>query len=97
MGFSVDANTDQYNFRNVGLGKETVEQLAKHSPQHIYLGARSAEKAEQALADIKKVLPDAQITHLPLDLSSFKSIKAAVDNSTEPTHAEFEFCCAPVE
>ncbi|KIY48186.1 retinol dehydrogenase 12 [Fistulina hepatica ATCC 64428] len=64
---------------NVGLGKETILQLARHNPAHIYLAARTQSKAEQAIADIKKDVPDVRITYLPLDLTSFASIKKAAD------------------
>ncbi|KIY48187.1 NAD(P)-binding protein [Fistulina hepatica ATCC 64428] len=50
-----------------------------HNPTHIYLAARTQSKAEQAIADIKKDVPDARITYLPLDLTSFASIKKAAD------------------
>ncbi|KIY48181.1 NAD(P)-binding protein [Fistulina hepatica ATCC 64428] len=65
--------------RNVGLGKETILQLARHNPTQIYLAARTQSKAEQAIADIKKDVPDARITYLLLDLTSFASIKKAAD------------------
>ncbi|EUC31646.1 hypothetical protein COCCADRAFT_27658 [Bipolaris zeicola 26-R-13] len=63
---------------NNGLGKETVTQLAKHNPARIYLGARNQEKAQAAIADIKKEIPEANIIFLEIDLSSFSSIARAV-------------------
>lgn len=62
---------------NNGLGKESVLQLAKHNPAKIYMGSRSEEKAAQAIADIKKAVPGANIVFLDLDLASFASIKKA--------------------
>ena len=64
---------------NAGLGFETIKHLAKHRPAHIYLAARSAEKAEKAIQDIRQSEDaTAPISFLPLDLSSFDSIKSAV-------------------
>ncbi|USP78028.1 uncharacterized protein yc1106_05302 [Curvularia clavata] len=63
---------------NNGLGKETVTQLAKHTPARIYLGARNEEKAKAAIADIKKESPNANIIFLKIDLASFSSIAKAV-------------------
>ncbi|KAI9883881.1 MAG: hypothetical protein M1823_004346 [Watsoniomyces obsoletus] len=63
---------------NTGLGKETCLQLAKHNPEHLWLAARTASKAEQAISEIKSAVPSARITHLPLDLTSFESISSAV-------------------
>ncbi|EAS27434.3 short chain dehydrogenase/reductase [Coccidioides immitis RS] len=68
---------------NAGLGKETVLQLAKHNPLRIYLAARNSSKAQAAIDDIQKQLPQhADIRHLPLDLSSFTSIRAAAREFT---------------
>jgi NAD(P)-dependent dehydrogenase (short-subunit alcohol dehydrogenase family) len=64
---------------NTGLGKETVLQLAKHNPSHIFLAARTASKATAAIEEIKAAVPNANIIHLPLDLSSFESVKTAAD------------------
>jgi len=58
-----------------------VLQLAKHQPQKIYLAARTASKAQGAIASIKsQISEDVDIEHLPLDLSSLKSIKSAADH-----------------
>ncbi|PYI03476.1 short-chain dehydrogenase/reductase family protein [Aspergillus sclerotiicarbonarius CBS 121057] len=62
---------------NAGLGKETILQLARHRPSRIYLAARSAAKAEDAIASIREQVPSADIRYISLDLSSFKSIHAA--------------------
>ncbi|EON66411.1 hypothetical protein W97_05508 [Coniosporium apollinis CBS 100218] len=67
---------------NTGLGRETIHQLAAHNPSAIYLAARSASKAASAIASIKSTLPNARITHLPLDLTSFASIAAAAATFT---------------
>ncbi|KAF2136054.1 uncharacterized protein K452DRAFT_292708 [Aplosporella prunicola CBS 121167] len=64
---------------NAGLGFETVRQLAKHNPARIYLAARSKEKGQAAIQQLKESEGNiAPITFLSLDLSSFESIKAAV-------------------
>ncbi|KAF9872684.1 retinol dehydrogenase [Colletotrichum karsti] len=63
---------------NIGLGKETITQLSKRNPAHIYLAARSKSKALAAIDDIKKEVPNAApITFLELDLASFESVKRA--------------------
>ncbi|KAI9844084.1 MAG: hypothetical protein M1837_005797 [Sclerophora amabilis] len=64
---------------NTGLGKESVLQLAKHNPAQIFLAARTASKAEAAIAEIKQAVPAANVTHLPLDLSSLKSVTEAAN------------------
>ncbi|KXT11180.1 hypothetical protein AC579_6863 [Pseudocercospora musae] len=64
---------------NTGLGKETVLQLAKHDPQEIFLAARTPSKAEAAIEDIKKQVPNGKITFLQMDLTSLASVKQAAD------------------
>ncbi|KAF3922369.1 hypothetical protein AA313_de0202088 [Arthrobotrys entomopaga] len=64
---------------NIGLGLETVRQLARNNPARIYLAARSQEKAEAAIEKLRTENPKAApISFLSLDLTSFESIKAAV-------------------
>ncbi len=53
--------------------------MAKHKPKRIYLAARTTSKAESAIADIKAAVPEAPLTFLSLDLTSFASIKSAAD------------------
>jgi FlaA1/EpsC-like NDP-sugar epimerase len=62
---------------NAGLGKETIIQLAKHNPKEIFLAARTPSKAEEAIKDIKKIVPNSNISFLQLDLSSFESVDTA--------------------
>lgn len=62
---------------NIGLGLQSVLDLARHEPKEIWLTARSAEKADGAIRSVKQEVPGANIKPLELDLSSFDSIKAA--------------------
>ncbi|KAK1711807.1 short chain dehydrogenase [Colletotrichum lupini] len=69
---------------NAGLGLETIRQIAKHNPRHIYLAGRSKEKGEAAIEALRKEGSSvAPISHLPLELSSFESIKAAAKQFNE--------------
>ncbi|KAL4814301.1 hypothetical protein BDW67DRAFT_186863 [Aspergillus spinulosporus] len=80
LSSSFDPERDPWALRkgNTGLGKETVLQLARHRQERIYLAARTAVKATEAIASIQKALPHpADIRHIPLDLASFASIRAA--------------------
>ncbi|KAI8716847.1 hypothetical protein NCS52_00979200 [Fusarium sp. LHS14.1] len=63
---------------NVGLGLETIRQLSQHNPARIYLAARSQEKADKAIQELRHADPTASdIVFLKLDLASFDSVKAA--------------------
>lgn len=62
-----------------GLGKESVHQLAKHNPERIFLGARTAKRGNAAVQEIEADVPaiKGKITYLEMDLSSFASLKKA--------------------
>ncbi|KAF2830199.1 retinol dehydrogenase 12 [Ophiobolus disseminans] len=63
---------------NAGLGLQTIRNLCTHAPTRIYLAARTPSKASAAIKALRISLPHAcEIIHLPLDLSSFPSIRAA--------------------
>ncbi|OCF32103.1 hypothetical protein I316_06259 [Kwoniella heveanensis BCC8398] len=65
---------------NVGLGKETVSQLGKHNPAKIYIASRSQSRSEAAIKELQAENPQiSPLAFLPLDLSSFASIKAATE------------------
>ena len=53
---------------NTGIGYDTARVLAA-SGARVLLGCRSEEKAEQAMAAIRAVSQNADISWLPLDLS----------------------------
>ncbi|KAI5849155.1 oxidoreductase [Tricharina praecox] len=60
---------------NTGLGKESITQLAKKNAK-LYMASRTESKALAAIEDIKKLVPSADIHYVPLDLTSFASIRA---------------------
>lgn len=64
---------------NSGCGKETVLQLAKHTPGRIYLAARSKAKYDDAMVAIMAAVPNARdfVKFLELDLASLASVKKA--------------------
>ena len=61
---------------NIGLGFETVKALAAKGA-HVLLAARNEEKGKAAVAKIQKLVPNAQVELLRLDLASQRSIRAA--------------------
>ena len=61
---------------NIGLGFETVKALASKGA-HVLLAARNDEKGKAAVAEVQKLIPNAQVELLRLDLASQRSIRAA--------------------
>lgn len=59
-----------------GLGKETVLELAKHSPKHIIFTGRAAGRAEEVVRSAKSA-GAAAVTFVSCDLGSLSSVKEA--------------------
>ncbi|KAF2494420.1 NAD(P)-binding protein [Lophium mytilinum] len=64
---------------NSGIGYYTVAHLAEHGA-HVYMCARSAEKATAAIANIKKAYPTANISLLQMNLMDLTSVVAATNH-----------------
>ena len=67
---------------NSGIGYEAVKALLQSSkPYHVLLGARSEEKAKQAIESLQKECPDSENTMeaVPVDLASDDSITKAFE------------------
>ncbi|GBE80447.1 NAD(P)-binding protein [Sparassis latifolia] len=60
---------------NTGLGKEVITRLLEHNAK-VYLAARSKEKADAAIKDLKE-LTGKEAIFLMLDLTSFASVRRA--------------------
>ncbi|KAI1793118.1 NAD(P)-binding protein [Ganoderma leucocontextum] len=60
---------------NTGIGKETVKSLLQHNAK-VYLAARSKEKADAAISDLKAATGK-EALFLELDLASLASVKKA--------------------
>ncbi|KAG6848515.1 hypothetical protein H0H93_016401, partial [Arthromyces matolae] len=62
---------------NTGIGKETVKALLSHNAK-VYMAARSKEKAEAAIQELKETTGKEAI-FLPLDLADLPTIKASAE------------------
>ncbi|EAR11456.1 oxidoreductase [Reinekea blandensis] len=67
---------------NVGLGFSTTHTLAKNGAT-VVMACRNADKANSAIAELKKNLPDADLVFMPLDLSDLKSVKRFAEQFLE--------------
>ncbi len=63
---------------NTGIGFHTSRVLASRGAR-VLMGCRSASKAEAAIDKIRSNDPDADLTHLPLDLGDLGSVRAAAE------------------
>lgn len=74
---------------NCGLGMETARCIAANGGSVIVL-SRSADNGNKAVLKIKERHPEAEVTSMVIDLSSFKSIRACADaylKEGRPLHA----------
>lgn len=62
---------------NTGIGKETAKALLNHNAK-VYIAARSQEKAEVAIKDLKNSTGK-EALFLKLDLANLKSVKASAE------------------
>jgi len=82
MSFSIDktpslkGKTALVTGGNIGLGFETVKALASKGA-HVLLAARNEEKGKAAVAEIQRLVPNAHVELLRLDLASQRSIRTA--------------------
>lgn len=63
---------------NSGIGFETARGLASHGAR-VVLACRNRDRGEQALTDLQRTLPQAELLCLPLDLASLHSIHTFAD------------------
>ena len=82
MSFSIDktpslkGKTALVTGGNIGLGFETVKALASKGA-HVLLAARNEEKGKAAVTEVQKLVPNARVELLRLDLASQRSIRTA--------------------
>ncbi|KAF7789133.1 hypothetical protein EIP86_000068 [Pleurotus ostreatoroseus] len=69
---------------NTGIGKETIKALLQHNAK-VYLAARSKEKAEAAIADLKDTTGKEAIW-LELDLANLASVRRAAEEFLSKEH-----------
>ncbi|KXJ88149.1 hypothetical protein Micbo1qcDRAFT_166793 [Microdochium bolleyi] len=68
-----------------GLGAQSILEFARHEPREIWLGARSATKAQATIDDIKAKVPSATIKFVQMELASFASVRTAAKTVLDGT------------
>ena len=62
---------------NTGIGYALCKLLATEHHCSVLLGSRTKSKGEKAVADIKKLAPNASVELVEIDVSSDESVAAA--------------------
>ncbi|KAI0384866.1 oxidoreductase [Hypomontagnella monticulosa] len=60
-----------------GLGRASVEALAKHDPAHIYFTGRNTQAGDSLIAEVKETNPSVGMTFVKMDMNSLSSVKKA--------------------
>ena len=66
---------------NSGLGLETTRLLARHGA-HVVMACRTAAKAEAAMLEDERSVPNASLAFMPLDLADLSSVRAFAEAFT---------------
>ncbi|XXH01028.1 hypothetical protein Hte_007379 [Hypoxylon texense] len=71
-------NISRYRLKGTaGLGRETLIQLAKHKPDHLYFAGRNQKSADAIISDINAIDASVGVTFLQCDFGSRTSIARA--------------------
>ena len=73
---------------NSGLGLETTRLLAGRGA-HVVMACRTAAKAEAALQEVERGVPNASLEFMPLDLADLASVRAFAETFTS-AHAKLD-------
>ena len=72
-------NLFQVLSHRIDRGKATVVELA-HRGAKVYIGSRTESKVQESIEQIKQQIPEADVHFLKLDLTSFESVREAVES-----------------
>ncbi|KAM0247105.1 hypothetical protein ACHAQJ_009960, partial [Trichoderma viride] len=61
-----------------GLGKQSIQALAKHGPQHIYFTGRNQKAADAIMDDIRAENSSVGLTFLEMNFSSLESVRDGI-------------------
>jgi NAD(P)-dependent dehydrogenase (short-subunit alcohol dehydrogenase family) len=91
--FPAPANPHQ---GTAGLGRNSIEALAKHEPAHIYFSGRNVNASAGLIEEVKKISPTVSLTFVELDMASLASVKAAIDKNFVHDRLDILMCNAGI-
>lgn len=65
-----------------GLGRESVDALARHDPDHIYFTGRNVKAGERLIETVGKNYPSVGLTFVELDMSSLATVRSGMQKFT---------------
>lgn len=64
------------------MGKQSIQALVKHDPQHIYFTGRNQKAADALINDIRAENSGVGLTFLEMDFSSLESVRESIKQFT---------------
>jgi len=71
-----------------GIGRESILQLAKHNPKHIYFTGRNTQAADAVITEAKSSSPN--VTFIPCDQTSLYSVSEAAKSFLQKSGNELD-------
>jgi NAD(P)-dependent dehydrogenase (short-subunit alcohol dehydrogenase family) len=85
-GVDLSGRTALVTGATTGLGLETARTLAGAGAR-VIVGSRTVEKGDTAVAAIRALVPDADLSHVQMDLADLASVRACTDQVAGQTDA----------
>ncbi|KAL4908843.1 hypothetical protein BDW74DRAFT_187345 [Aspergillus multicolor] len=80
-----------------GLGANSVRELAKHSPAHIYITGRNAKSADTLIQEVAASGSKTRVSFITCDLASLESVRRAADEfRAKETRLDILLCSAGI-
>jgi len=87
MSGKLEGKTVVITGANTGIGRAAAKQLAEHRPARLVIAARSLERTQPVIDEVKALHPDGEVKFVPLDLGDLAAVRAAADEILAMDHA----------
>lgn len=71
---------------NTGIGRAAAKQLAEHRPARLVIAARSLERTQPVIDEVKAIHPDGEVKFVALDLGDLAAVRTAADEILAMDH-----------
>lgn len=87
MGRELEGKTVVITGANTGIGRAAAKQLAEHRPARLIIAARSLERTQPVIDEVKAIHPEGEVKFVALDLGDLAAVRTAADEilALDPT------------
>ncbi|MFO0613996.1 MAG: SDR family oxidoreductase [Polyangiaceae bacterium] len=86
MASTLEGKTVLITGANTGIGRAAAKQLMEHRPLRLIIAARSLERTQPVLDEVKAIHPDADVKFVALDLGDLAAVRTAADEILAMDH-----------